>query len=252
MSDIAFRYILISWIILALAVFVSLFFINAPYGRHLKKSGGPIINGKIGWILMEIPAPLCFALVFMFSHSSMTLILLLFLLLWELHYLDHALLYPLTIRLSSRPLPVLILIAGMLFNFINAFLNSQYLVLHVSDYTADWLSDPRFLIGTAVFVIGFFINRRSDFILYKLRLTSPEKYIIPNGGLYDLISCPNYFGEILIWAGWMVLTWSPMAAAFLIWTIANLAPRAFAHHKWYQSQFEDYPEARHALIPWIW
>jgi 3-oxo-5-alpha-steroid 4-dehydrogenase 1 len=37
-----------------------------------------------------------------------------------------------------------------------------------------------------------------------------------------------------------------------VWTFANLAPRAWSHHKWYHEKFSDYPLDRKALIPGIW
>ena len=45
----------------AAIVFPVLLFINAPYGRHLKGGWGPEIPAKLCWILMELPAPICFA-----------------------------------------------------------------------------------------------------------------------------------------------------------------------------------------------
>jgi len=36
---------------------------------------------------------------------------------------------------------------------------------------------------------------------------------------------------------------------FLIWVIANLFPRAIAHHNWYKNKFKDYPKNRKAIIP---
>ena len=56
MNDIAFRYTLIAWIIIAMLVFISLFFVAAPYGRYFRRSFGPYINGRLGWIIMEAPA----------------------------------------------------------------------------------------------------------------------------------------------------------------------------------------------------
>ncbi len=69
--------------------------------------------------------------------------------------------------------------------------------------------------------------------------------------MYKYISSPNYFGEIIEWAGWAILTWSSAGFVFFIWTIANLFPRAIAHHKWYQNKFEDYPMNRKAIFPFI-
>jgi hypothetical protein len=49
----------------------------------------------------------------------------------------------------------------------------------------------------------------------------------------------------------MILTWSISGVVFLIWVIANLFPRAIAHHKWYKDKFDDYPKNRKAVIPGI-
>jgi len=38
---------------------------------------------------------------------------------------------------------------------------------------------------------------------------------------------------------------------FAIWTMANLVPRALAHHRWYRETFADYPPGRKALIPYL-
>ena len=64
MSEQTFLLILLAWICIAVAVFVSLFFIDAPYGRYFKHSFGPATNGKLAWILMEAPAPLLFVAFF--------------------------------------------------------------------------------------------------------------------------------------------------------------------------------------------
>ena len=37
--------------------------------------------------------------------------------------------------------------------------------------------------------------------------------------------------------------------AFAAWTMANLVPRARAHHRWYRERFPDYPARRKALVP---
>jgi hypothetical protein len=59
-------------------------------------------------------------------------------------------------------------------------------------------------------------------------------------------------GEILIWIGWAIATWSLAGLSFAAWTIANLLPRAKAHHEWYHKKFPEYPPERKALIPGIW
>jgi hypothetical protein len=236
---------------MAVAVFIYLLFIAAPYGRYFRRSFGPAISGRLAWIVMEAPAPLVLAIFFVVSMRTVTIAQVFLLAMWEIHYIDRSFLYPLTLRLSSKPFPLAVMTAGFVFNSMNAYLNGYYIIINTSKYAGPWLHDIRFLTGIGIFFLGFIANRHSDYILYRARLISHE-YIIPRHGLYHWVSCPNYLGEIVIWIGWTMSTWSPVAAAFLLWTIANLAPRARSHHQWYRKHFDDYPDTRHALLPGIW
>ena len=85
----------------------------------------------------------------------------------------------------------------------------------------------------------------------RLKREKGPGYHLPNSFLYKYLSAPNYFGEIIEWIGWAILTASISGVVFLIWVIANLFPRAIAHHKWYISKFENYPKNRKAIIPGI-
>jgi len=77
--------------------------------------------------------------------------------------------------------------------------------------------------------------------LHNLRAPGETAYKIPQTGFYRWISCPNYLGEIVVWSGWALATWSLPGLAFAVWTVANLAPRARSNHRWYQDNFSDYP-----------
>ncbi|MBN2076788.1 MAG: DUF1295 domain-containing protein [Dehalococcoidales bacterium] len=252
MDETTFRFVVFGWILIAVIIFIVLLFIAAPYGRHFRNNFGPAVNAKLGWILMESPAPLIFAIFFFSNVKPMAAVPFVFLIMWQIHYLDRAFIYPLTLRLSSKPLPLTVLVAGIVFNTLNAYLNAYYISTNIGKYSISWLSDIRFLFGVGLFIFGFIINRQSDYILYRIRQHANLEYDIPKNGLYRWISCPNYLGEILIWLGWTVATWSPVAAAFTLWSIANLVPRARSHHQWYKETFDNYPDKRHILLPWLW
>ena len=51
------------------------------------------------------------------------------------------------------------------------------------------------------------------------------------GGLFDYVSCANYFGEALEWTGYAIACWNPAAAQFAIWTTLFLCSRSLQHHR---------------------
>jgi 3-oxo-5-alpha-steroid 4-dehydrogenase 1 len=251
-EQVFFNILLISWFILAAAIFVALFYIVAPYGRHLRNRWGPKIGDRLGWIIMEAPSPILFAAFFILGIKSVSITAVAFLVLWEAHYIHRAFIYPFSRRDGANNMAVAVIGMGFLFNMGNAYLNGRYVFTFSGGYTNEWLVTPQFIVGLGLFLAGFIINRRADNVLRKLRKPGESAYKIPCGGLYRWISCPNYFGEIITWVGWAVATWSLPGLAFAVWTAANLVPRAKANHIWYREHFSDYPTERKALIPDIW
>jgi steroid 5-alpha reductase family enzyme len=107
------------------------------------------------------------------------------------------------------------------------------------------------LLGLGLWALGVGINLQSDQILFGLRRPGETGYRIPQGGLYRFVSCPNYLGELIEWTGFAIAVASPAAWTFVVWTAANLVPRAVAHHRWYRERFADYPTERKALVPFL-
>ncbi len=245
-------YLVLAGFAAAGVVFATLLFVSAPYGRHVRKGWGPTIPNMIGWIVMESPAALLFALYFLIGTVTKNLPIILFLILWEVHYIHRAFIYPLTIRNGHKKMPVVVMLMAILFNVGNTYANGRYLFSLSGGYPDSWIADPRFLLGVTLFITGYAINRWADITLRELRKPGETGYQIPNRGLFRVISCPNYFGEIIEWIGWAVATWSLPGLAFAVWTFANLAPRARSHHIWYRAHFREYPQERKALIPWVW
>jgi protein-S-isoprenylcysteine O-methyltransferase Ste14 len=209
------------------------------------------MDNKLGWMIMESASALLFALFFILGNHRNSPVAVIFLIMWEVHYIHRAFVYPLTLHGPSKRMPILIVSFGMFFNCINAYLNGRYLFSLSGGYDISWLTDPRFILGLMLFVEGFMVNRYSDRVLGGLRKEGGG-YKIPYGGFYRWVSSPNYLGELAIWSGWALATWSLPGLAFAVWTAANLIPRARANHLWYKSKFVDYPEERRALIPGLW
>ena len=248
----AFRYLLYGYLAVAALTFPVLFFITAPYGRHGAESKWPTVSATLGWVVMESPSALVMLGCCFFGTHEGDPARLALLALWELHYLNRAYVFPFRMRGANKRMPILVMLSAFTFTSINSYLNGRWLfTLSPAAYGTAWLSDPRFIVGAALFLLGFAINLHADQVLFNLRKPGEVGYKIPRGGLYEWVSCPNYFGEILEWGGFAIAAWSLPALGFVLWTIANLLPRAVAHHRWYREKFPDYPSRRRALVPLI-
>ena len=236
--------------VVGLGVFASLFFVTAPYGRHARSGWGPGMRTSLGWLVMESPASLAFLAFYLGGQDRARVTPLVFLALWQLHYVHRAFFFPWSLREVERTMPLAVVGMGGLFNLLNAYVNARY-ISSLGDYTVAWLESPRLVLGLVLFLAGLAANWHSDRVLLTLR-GSGKGYLVPEGGLFRFVSCPNYLGEIVEWAGWAVATSSLPGLAFAFFTAANLVPRARAHHRWFKERFADYPPNRRALIPFVW
>ena len=50
-----FSTFIIIWILVALVTFIYLFYVDAPYGRHIRTGWGKNISARVGWVVMESP-----------------------------------------------------------------------------------------------------------------------------------------------------------------------------------------------------
>jgi len=233
----------------SLLVFILLFYISAPYGKFRRKGWGPVLKAKWAWMIMEFPSPVLITLFFIMSdHKNIPRIL--FVIIWLSHYLHRAFIYPYMQSGREKPYPFIIVSMAFIFNCFNGFVNG-YGVFQINNYDISWLKSWQFIMGVILFVAGFIINKTADEKLRRLRTQSPMEYLIPKGWLFSYISSPHYFGEIIEWASWAVMTWSLPGFAFFIFTFANLFPRAISSHKWYKQNFPEYPANRKALIPFV-
>ena len=173
-----------------------------------------------------------------------------FLFIWFLHYTHRTLIYPFFANVKGKKMPLSIALSAFAFNHVNAFVQTIG-IYTFTNYADNWLSSLTFICGLMIFLIGMIINIFSDYYIIYLRKIKGPGYHMPSKFLYKYVSSPNYFGEIIEWIGWAILTWSISGIVFALWTIANLFPRAIANHKWYKENFKEYPKNRRAIIPYV-
>ena len=250
--DTIYQYSLSGLFIFSVITFLGSFFYTTPYGKFKKPDEKFEIASLPGWLIMEFPCIVACLITFITAGgNNKALVPLVFLAIWQAHYTYRSLIFPFLLNERAKKMPLSAVAFGVGFNSLNGFLNG-YAFTHL-DHLLDssWLLTPMFIGGVSLMIIGLSINMHADKVLRHLRKPGETGYKIPHGGMYKYISVPNYFGEMIEWAGLALASCSPAALAFLVFTIANLFPRALAHHKWYLNKFEDYPQDRKAIIPFI-
>lgn len=254
-----FEYSLLTLYLIGPPTFISLRFLQAPYGKHNRPGWGPTISPALAWFLMESPTLWLTLLLFPFGLHSSNPKSLFLMSPFLFHYFHRTCIYPLrqyrnttsAVAGGGGGFPVSVALMAFGFNLLNAYLQARW-VSQYKDYESDRWFWWRFLAGLVVFVGGMAVNVWSDMVLVGLKKEG-RGYRVPRGGLFELVSCPNYFGEIVEWFGWALMTWSWAGLGFFLYTCANLVPRARANHRWYLDKFgEDYPKGRKAVIPFLY
>ncbi len=240
---------------LAVIVFIALHLVTAGYGMAYSPKWGPALPNRVGWVLME--APVFFAMIALWvcsprrGEAAPAVMASLFL----FHYFQRSFVFPFLMKGKSK-MPLSIILMGVTFNLVNAYMIGGWLfyVAPADRYPASWLYSPLFILGTAVFFLGMAINWHSDYIIRHLRKPGDTRHYIPRGGMFRYVTSANYLGEVIEWGGFAILTWSLPGLIFVIWTFANLGPRARSLHARYISEFGDeYVRLkRHYIIPFIY
>ncbi|XP_064135819.1 3-oxo-5-alpha-steroid 4-dehydrogenase 1 [Loxodonta africana] len=225
--------------------------LGSPYGRYSSPLVRWWVPARLAWVLQELPSlavPLlecARAAPGQLGCPPNACLLVMFL----VHYAYRSLIFPFLIR-GGKPMPLYTCALAFTFCVCNGYLQGRYLSQY-AEYAEDWVTDPRFLAGFALWLVGILINIHSDHILRNLRKPGETGYKIPRGGLFEYVTAANYFGEIVEWCGYALASWSAQGGAFALFTFCILSSRAEQHHRWYLEKFEDYPKSRKILFPFL-
>ncbi|MBN8580296.1 MAG: DUF1295 domain-containing protein [Anaerolineae bacterium] len=105
-------------------------------------------------------------------------------------------------------------------------------------------------LGILLYIVGIIGNFYHHKLLADLRKNSLD-YFIPKGGLFEVVVCPHYLFEILIWLGIALLSRHLMAWLILLFIVMYLTTRSWRALKWYHEKFKDFPKDRKGILPFI-
>jgi hypothetical protein len=250
LSESTFDRLVLVWVLVAVILFPVLLKVTPAYGRYAKSTWGPLMNTRAAWVVIEVPAFGIMLYYFWITTNYNNLLIMFGYLLWLMHYLNRAFIYPFRIKARSKKMPLFIVIGGISFNVVNAGLNGYWMAFKAPMHEVELFNSPSFIIGADVFLIGFIINQYHDTLLIRLRRFNTG-YKIPVKGWFKYVSCPNYLGEMIEWTGFLILVGSWSAFSIWLWTVINLVTRSLSHHRWYNEKFEHYPKDRKAIIPYL-
>lgn len=240
--------------VIAAFVFIALYFVKAGYGIFRTKQWGISINNKAAWVMME--APVFIVMLYMWASNGASTALPSFLafLLFELHYFQRSFIFPMLMKGKSR-MPIAIMLMGITFNVINGLLIGTSLFVFPPSLFSEgiaYLAHPTAILGIAIFFVGMAINLHSDHVIRHLRQPGDTRHYLPQKGFYRYVTSANYFGELVEWTGFALLCSTPAAWLFVVWTAANLIPRAAAIHRHYREEFGEAVGTRKRVIPFVY
>lgn len=102
MSITAFNLFLGVMSLIALIVFIALYFVKAGYGIFRTASWGVAISNKLAWILMEAPVFLVMCWMWMHSERRFDPVILTFFIFFQIHYFQRAFVFPLLLTGKSK------------------------------------------------------------------------------------------------------------------------------------------------------
>lgn len=126
--------------------------------------------------------------------------------------------------------------------------------------------------GLAAYVVGELGNLYHHYLLSTLRTTDKNgkviisksdkggsdeefdvksNYLVPTGGLFDYVTMPHYFFELIAWLGIAIVSQDLNVYLVFASMCTYLLTRAKATKIWYLKNVNNYPEDRKVLVPFI-
>ena len=174
--------------------------------------------------------------------------------LFTLHFAKRELETLFVHRFGNDTMPILNIFKNSGYYWLFAFWIA-YMTMH-PQYTMPASVNRRYF-GVGLFVVCELLNLKAHLDLRNLRPAGTRIRRVPQGVLFQHVSCPNYLFEILSWVGFTLASQTVASAAFTLVGAAQMTLWAIQKHKRYRKEFDGkegrelYPKNRKILIPFV-
>ncbi|WVF71272.1 hypothetical protein IAT40_006075 [Kwoniella sp. CBS 6097] len=170
---------------------LTLYILDAPFGRFANKTSGWNVNGNIAWAAMEIVSPITFISTLLLNpHPPLNRPTTILAGLYIAHYAHRAVISPLLLSPKRSPLHVTVPLAAAIFNLLNGYLLAIGLAFYPPSSEMGWT----FYLGVVGWAAGFMGNVLHDEILNDLR-RDPDERLILSGDLPEDKAKENETGD---------------------------------------------------------
>lgn len=228
-----------------------------PYSKFAEKtaaSGGAMIPSRQGMLLIYVPAMLtsaaCLATAPAIGNGREILVGALLLAHFAKRVFETLFVH---VYSGSTSAPVAGFI-GVYYALIALLISSQQ--NHVpAGFYATVSGDASLVAGLAAFAVGQAGNFYHHYRLAAMRREPhPQgaKYVVPTGGMFELVTMPHYTFEIFAWFGIALCCQQLNAVLVALGMGSYLSGRAVATTAWYKERFgKAWPEERRHLVPYV-
>lgn len=125
----------------------------------------------------------------------------------------------------------------------------------ISYVSAKEVSHTEKRISILLFVVGSIGNCYHHYLLAKLRSDGNNKkiYLIPQGGMFNYVTAPHYFFELIAWLGMAVASRHFNIYLVFLSMCSYLSGRAVAQSQFYKDKFADeWSETKKILVPFLY
>jgi len=170
--------------------------------------------------------------------------------LWMTHYTKRILESIFVHEFGTLTMPVFNLFKNCLYYWSFAAAVGYNVNIPNAHDLASW----HLVIGFPWFCIFMILNFICHLRLKYMRPKGTNAFVIPRGGLFEYITCPNYFCEIMTWVGFNILTgFTPAGIAFNIVGTLQMIQWATQRRQKFKKLFgNEWPKNRWVLFPFIY